>query len=59
MIRFIGVNADVPQMEVISSDSMPLQGDDVKISSTTYIAYNPMVLFYDPIPFDFLYTAET
>jgi hypothetical protein len=59
LVRFVGVNADIPQLELISSDTLPLTGVDLKTDFTTFIAYNPQVLFYEPIPFEFIYTAET
>ncbi len=29
------------------------------MNSTTFIPYDPTKLFYEPVPFDFLYTVET
>jgi len=59
LIRFVGHNYDVPQMEIMSSDSMPITGNEPSFNSTTWIPYDPTRLFYEPVPFEFLHTAET
>lgn len=59
LIRFMYVNYDVPQMTLISSPSNPIVGNQVWFNSTTWIPYSSQNLFYEPVPFDFLYTAET
>lgn len=37
----------------------PLTGKNVVINNTAWIPYDPTVLFYEPLPFEFLYTYET
>lgn len=58
LIRFVGNNYDVPQMEIISSDSFPITGNEPSFNSTTWIPYDSTRLFYEPVPFEFLHTAE-
>lgn len=59
MIRFVGFSSDIAQLEIISSDNVPLVGANVTTNSTTFVDYNPKVLFYEPVPFEFLHTAES
>ena len=46
-------------MTLVSSPTNPIAGNQVWLNSTTWIPYSSQNLFYEPIPFDFLYTAET
>lgn len=59
MIRFVGYNFDIPQWEIINSPSNPLIGNQVQFNSTTFLQWDPKTLFYEPLPYDFLYTNET
>lgn len=59
MIRFVGLNYDVPQMEVSSGIETPLDGNMPYFNSTTFIPYDLTRIFYEPVPFDMLYTVET
>jgi len=57
-IRFVGLNEDPAQFEIVTSESDPLKGDLITIKSETIVPYNTN-LFYEPIPFEFLKTYET
>lgn len=57
-IRFIGRNMDIPQFQVVSSPVDPLIANQAVLNSTTFIEYNTSNIFYEPIPFEFLYTNE-
>jgi hypothetical protein len=57
-IRFIGLNMDIPQFQVISSPDDPLIANKAVLNSTTFIDYNTSNIFYEPVPFEFLYTNE-
>jgi len=46
-------------MEILNSDSMPISGNKPSFNSTTWIPYDSTRLFYEPVPFEFLHTAET
>ncbi len=59
MIRFAGVNGDIPQMEIVNSDTTPMQGVNLTVSSTTFLESNQKILFFEPVPFEFIHTAET
>ena len=59
LIRFFGNNYDVPQFEIMSDYSNPIIGLNVVYNSTVWIPYDPSVLFYEPVPFEFLYTQES
>jgi hypothetical protein len=58
LIRFVGLNYDVPQMTVQSSIDIPLTGTNVTYQTLSPIPYNPQSIFYEPVPFEFLYTNE-
>ena len=58
LFRFIGMNYDVPQLEIISSTLKPLTGNNITLNSITWIPYDPTRLFYEPVPFEFMYTME-
>lgn len=58
-IRFISLNYDIPQFELLQSDDNPVEGNEIVLNSTTWIPYNPKRIFYEPVPFEFLHTAET
>ncbi len=57
--RFIGLNYDIPQFIIESFDTNPLTGSNVTVDASTPIPYNSKRIFYEPVPFDFLYTHET
>jgi hypothetical protein len=59
LIRFFGLNYDIPQIQIVSDIDNPLAGNNVTINNTAWIPYDPTVLFYEPVPFEFLYTYET
>ena len=59
LIRFTGLNQDVPQMEVVPSPTNPLVGNEVSLNQSIWVPYNPTTLFYEPVPFEFLHTAES
>jgi hypothetical protein len=58
LIRFVGVNADMGQFEIVSSETDPLAGTNLKYFSNTTVPYSSN-LFYEPIPFEMLRTYET
>lgn len=43
----------------MNADSNPLVGNEVSFDLSTPNPYDPSKLFYEPIPYDFLYTNET
>lgn len=45
-------------MEILSSIVAPLVANTLNLSSTTFVPYSSQNLFYEPVPFEFLYTAE-
>lgn len=57
--RFIGLNYDVPQMQIQSSNILPLVGISVQLNSTTIKPYDPTLILYEPLPFEFVRTNET
>jgi hypothetical protein len=59
MVRFVGFNSDMPQMEVVQSLTNPVKGVDLNMTSSTFVPYDPTRVFYEPVPFEWLYTAET
>jgi len=59
IIRYVGLNYDIPQMEVLDSIDSPIQGNQPSVNQTTWLAYDPSVLFFEPVPFEFIYTHET
>jgi len=58
-LRFTGVNANIQQFEIVSADTNPLVGNEVSFNLGTPNEYDPSKIFYEPIPYDFLYTNET
>jgi hypothetical protein len=58
LVRFVGLNYDVPQMEIMSDSEIPLQGSNVNFEAYDWIPYNQSRLFYEPVPFEFLHTIE-
>jgi hypothetical protein len=56
-IRFVGLNADPGQYEIVSSETDPLVADDIVLNAETVHPYSSN-LFYEPIPFEFLKTYE-
>ena len=62
LIRFMSYNADPAQLTLKSASSPVLAGGDpskpVPLKSTTLTPYSTN-LFYDPIPFEWLYTNES
>jgi hypothetical protein len=57
-VDFIGLNYDVKELEVISSEDQPLTGKNLTFNVTTLRKYSSN-LFYGPIPFEMLKTIET
>ncbi len=58
IIRFIGFNNDPVQFEIQTFVTNPLKATNITLNSTTQVPYSTNVM-YEPIPFEFLYTAET
>ena len=58
IIDYQGLNADPGQMELVSSDTDPLTGDNLVYNYTTTTAYSTNI-FYDVIPFEMLKTYES
>ena len=58
LIKFVGLNYDVPSFEVVSSDTSPLVANELNITTSEHWPYTPTRLFYEPLPYEFLYTAE-
>lgn len=58
-VRFLGLNMEVPQFQLLSSPTDPLVGNNLVLNATTFVPYNETSIFYEPIPFEFLYTNET
>jgi hypothetical protein len=56
-IRFLGLNKDPGQFEIVSSENEPLTGTNITFYSNTTVPYSDN-LFYEPIPFEFLRTYE-
>ncbi len=52
------MNYDIPQFEILNGDAIPLIGNELVFNSTTWIPYDPTRIFYEPVPFEFLHTAE-
>jgi len=59
VIRFVGLNYDIPQMEVLDSLDDPVKGNEPSVNQTTWIPWDPSRIFYEPVPFEFLYTEES
>jgi hypothetical protein len=57
-VRFVGLNENPGQFEIISDDTKPLTGDNITFYANTTVPYSTN-LFYEPIPFEFLKTYET
>jgi hypothetical protein len=58
LIRFVGINKDPGQFEIVSSETDPLTGENITFFHNTTIPYSSN-LFYEGIPFEFLKTYET
>jgi hypothetical protein len=58
MIRFNGINSDPAQFNIVSSETLPLEGTNLTYYSNTTVPYSSN-LFYEGIPFDFIRTYET
>jgi hypothetical protein len=58
MIRFHGFTVDVPQFTIESLPSNPVIGNNTNITYFTEINTNPKRIFYEPVPYEFLYTNE-
>ena len=58
LIRFIGLNADPGQFEIVQSETTPLTGGNLTFFANTTVPYGTN-LFYEPIPFEMLRTFET
>lgn len=58
LITFLGNNYDVPQLEVVQTDSLDkITGAYTpSFASETFYPYTPTTLFYQQIPYEFLYT---
>jgi len=57
-VRFIGMNANPGQFEIVSSETDPLVGGNISYYSNTTVPYSSN-LFFEPIPFEMLRTFET
>ena len=57
LIRFIGLNADPGQFEIVEGKDKPIVGNITYYSNTT-VPYSSN-LFYEPVPFEMLRTYET
>jgi hypothetical protein len=57
-IKFFGIKKDIPQFEIKSDEDSPIVGNQPRFFSFEETLYG-QTLFYEPIPFDFLYTNET
>ncbi len=58
-IRFKGLGYDIPQFEILSDVNTAIAGNNVTFNSTFLRDFDPTRIFYEPIPFDFLYTNES
>ena len=58
MIDFVGVNYDVEQFIINSGSEDALTGNNIAFDNLTPFPYSSN-LFYDQIPFEWLYTDET
>jgi hypothetical protein len=60
IIRFTSYNGEVAQFVIINSPTAPLSVNNINstisFSNITTIPYGTSI-FYEPIPFDFLYTS--
>lgn len=59
MFRFVNLNMDIPQWEILNSDTNGTIGNEVFFNSTTWKPYSSQNIFYEPVPYEFLYTNET
>ena len=53
------MNYAVPQLLISNSLTNPLLGTNVTLVNETVIAYDPSRVFYEPIPYEFMFTNET
>lgn len=58
IIKFSGYNKDPAQFSIMSDTVTPLVGINIQYNNTTPIPYSKNLL-YEPVPFEFLYFAET
>ncbi len=58
LFRFVYLNMDIHQFEIVDGGSSQLTGSEVVINSTTWIPYSSQNIFYEPVPFEFMYTNE-
>lgn len=45
-LRFVGLNFDINQFEIVSSDEDPIVGTEAKTNFTTILPYDPTHIFY-------------
>ncbi|CDW80878.1 ipt tig domain containing protein [Stylonychia lemnae] len=57
MIRFTDINSDIPQFIIDNSTTNAIIGANVSFSYQTTKQYGES-LFYEPVPFEFIYTQE-
>jgi hypothetical protein len=57
LIRFSNLNMDIPQFEIETVNT--IEATELVVNFTTPTEYNPKILFYEPVPFEFLHTNET
>jgi hypothetical protein len=58
LIRFVGINAQPGQFEIVTSESNPLSVGNYTTYSNVTVPYSSN-LFYEPIPFEMMRTYET
>jgi|LauGreDrversion4_2_1035121.scaffolds.fasta_scaffold31525_3 hypothetical protein len=46
-------------MDILSANINPVVGVQVTLNATTPRPYDPTIIIYDPLPFDFVFTDET
>ncbi|TNV88229.1 hypothetical protein FGO68_gene13028 [Halteria grandinella] len=59
LIKFVGINYDVPQFEIVETDTtikIITGANTINYGFETYYPYTPTTLFYPQIPYEFLYT---
>lgn len=58
MVRFTSYNKDPAQFEIVNDTDVPLKDNKGTLSSTTLVPFSGN-LFFEPIPFEYLYYQET
>ena len=58
-IRFLGLNYDIPQMQIFASNLNPIIANGLNFGSSTQRPYDPTLIMYEPLPFEFVHTNET